>query len=704
MRYLFLSLVMPLLALQQVDKPYRVKIHSPMELSLLYENGADIGNSGSDWVKVYANETTYDMLVQLGYNPIELVDTSYMNMVETHSTLDWGAYHTYAEIVTELMSLELDYPEKVEYFVIGESVEGRDIPGIKLTSEVAVPADKPEFIMISTMHGDEPIGTEFMLAFAESLLTKYGTDPFITRIVDSVEIYLVPLLNPDGYIAGTRRNSNGRDLNRNFPVPDGSIGDDYSWSIELETQETMDFLAGRYPCFSHNFHGGALVVNYAWDYMSTLSDDDDLYIARALDYSTRNIPMYTGSFSQGITNGYAWYEADGSLQDWDYWQTGSIHLTVELYNTKWPAASLLDDIWEDNYEAFLFAPSRTLLGIRGIVTDSITHEPLDADIDIVGISMPLFCDPSIGDYHKMLLPGEYDISFSHAGYISKSFSVTIPDTGALRLDVELAPANYDTLYFSDFEDDDGGLLTTSFLYYMDWEYGTPGTVTPHSGIMCWGTKLMTDYHDSSQSRLGLDVDLSSVVDAELRFWHWHVFQPALSGAFHDGGNIKWSGSGGTDLLIPEGGYDHTISEYNLFIPEEQAFTESSGGWEEVVIDLSAYSGQSGTIFFDFGSSSVNTEDGWFIDDILIATATPLYVVEEGAELPEFININVHPNPFNSSCVIQSEHSFTIYDLEGRVIHSGNAGTTEWSPQTSSGIYLVKGNGIDIPAKRLVFLK
>ena len=44
--------------------------------------------------------------------------------------------------------------------------------------------DEPEFKYVSTMHGNEPVGTEMCLYFVDLLLTDYGSDPRITSLVD----------------------------------------------------------------------------------------------------------------------------------------------------------------------------------------------------------------------------------------------------------------------------------------------------------------------------------------------------------------------------------------------------------------------------------------------------------------------------------------------------------------------------------------
>ena len=139
------------------------------------------------------------------------------------------------------------------------------------------------------------------------------------------------------------------DLNRNFPEPAGTHG-----TTEVENLDFMAHAASHHFVISQNTHGGALVVNYPWDYTYTRAPDDAALIQLSLAYSTTNLPMYNGpSFPQGITNGADWYVATGTLQDWSYDQTDCIDVTIEISNTKWPAASTLDGFWNDNRQSLL---------------------------------------------------------------------------------------------------------------------------------------------------------------------------------------------------------------------------------------------------------------------------------------------------------------------------------------------------------------
>ena len=130
-----------------------------------------------------------------------------------------SSYRTYAQIEQFLTDMHAMYPTLTERSVLGTSVLGRNISAIRISSDIGVPADKPQVRYISTMHGDETVGNEMCLFLIEHLLSNYGSDPRITSMVDGLDIWIVPLMNPDGYIALTRSNANGVDLNRNFPDP-----------------------------------------------------------------------------------------------------------------------------------------------------------------------------------------------------------------------------------------------------------------------------------------------------------------------------------------------------------------------------------------------------------------------------------------------------------------------------------------------------
>jgi len=89
--------------------------------------------------------------------------------------------------------------------VIGHSVIGRPIPAVQfLPPSYARP--RPPALLFAAIHGDEAV-TQLML---ERLADELVERP------PGRETWIVPCVNPDGVLAGTRNNANDVDLNRNF--------------------------------------------------------------------------------------------------------------------------------------------------------------------------------------------------------------------------------------------------------------------------------------------------------------------------------------------------------------------------------------------------------------------------------------------------------------------------------------------------------
>jgi hypothetical protein len=129
------------------------------------------------------------------------------------------------------------------------------------------------------------------------------------------------------------------------------------------------------------------------------------------------------------------------MQDWNYDWAYDKEVTIELNDEKWPSASELDQLWDDNEEAMVAYLGYCLRGIRGVVTDSASGEPLLATVSVEGNAWDDRTDPQTGDYHRILDPGIYDLTFTSAGYLTKTVTGRTVDEGpATLLDVELSMA------------------------------------------------------------------------------------------------------------------------------------------------------------------------------------------------------------------------------------------------------------------------
>jgi len=241
-----------------------------------------------------------------------------------------------------------DYPHIATRFSIGQSIEGRELLGVKFRS---APRRK-KIKLVGNMHGDELVGRELLVRLIEYLAVNYGHDQAITQLIDSCEIHILPSMNPDGFHGRQRTNAHGYDLNRNFP--DRFYGQ--ITPMQPETAAIIRWSDLENFTLSANLHGGELVANYPYDGnkqrrsgQNTPTEDDAIFRELALAYSLNHPEMKLSKrFSDGITNGAAWYVLYGGMQDWNYLHTDDFEITVEVSRVKMPDGALLDGYWEKN--------------------------------------------------------------------------------------------------------------------------------------------------------------------------------------------------------------------------------------------------------------------------------------------------------------------------------------------------------------------
>jgi len=260
-------------------------------------------------------------------------------------------------------------------------------------------------------------------------------------------------MNPDGYsmahegdyssVIG-RRNANGADLNRDFP-------DRFhrnQKSRQPETLAVMKWLK-EYPfVLSANLHNAALVASYPYDSSNnnsktsiyTSSPDDDIFRQLSLTYSMAHPHMHLGkpchgdekNFEGGITNGAAWYVVIGGMQDYNYAETNCFEITIEQGCQKFPSASKLPQIWEENRNALLAYIHEVHKGVKGFVVDSQGVAIHNAKITVAGRNRSISAT-GLGEYWRLLVPGNYQLSVTAPGYEPVLRNVTIPEGNAVEV-------------------------------------------------------------------------------------------------------------------------------------------------------------------------------------------------------------------------------------------------------------------------------
>ncbi len=413
---------------------FKFKIDSPTELAELTKL-ISIDNVIDDEVFAYANDEQWAMFLEKGYDyeilphPGTLLEDPKMSY-DRDGMRDWDSYPTFEAYETMMYAFASDHPSLCRIVNAGYSVEGRAILFAVISDNVNTEEDEPEVMYTGTMHGDETTGYIMTLRMIDSLLTAYGSDSLVTRMVDSCEIWINPLANPDGTYAGgnssvsgaTRYNANSIDINRNFKdFEDGDHPDGNAW--QDETVAMMNLAAAQSFVISGNYHGGAEVFNYPWDTWSTRHADDNWWDDVGRDFADSaqyySPSGYMTDQDNGVTNGYDWYTISGGRQDYMNYFHHCREVTLEISSTKLPPASQMPDFWVYLRSSMFNYLEMALYGIRGIVTDQSSGDPVFAMIEVIGHdqdSSQVVTDPDVGDYHRMIEAGTYDLIYSAVGY------------------------------------------------------------------------------------------------------------------------------------------------------------------------------------------------------------------------------------------------------------------------------------------------
>jgi len=88
---------------------------------------------------------------------------------------------------------------------------------------------------------------------------------------------------------------------------------------------------------------------------------------------------------------------------------------------------------------------QSLFGLRGIVTDSITGNPLKAKVEITGHdidSSHVYSNLPIGNYHRYIYQGNYNVTFTKNGYHSKTLNISVLNNTTTIEDIQLIPLNF----------------------------------------------------------------------------------------------------------------------------------------------------------------------------------------------------------------------------------------------------------------------
>ena len=137
--------------------------------------------------------------------------------------ISFNDYHSYTKTVAYVKEVAKAYPNITKLLEIGRSNMGRPVyvlvisnmktgttidaqvnlrnmrkEGVKNVQPMKPYQGKPGFWICGSTHGNEYTGTEVCLYIIDKLVSGYGSDDEVTRIVNDQTFYICPVVNPDG--------------------------------------------------------------------------------------------------------------------------------------------------------------------------------------------------------------------------------------------------------------------------------------------------------------------------------------------------------------------------------------------------------------------------------------------------------------------------------------------------------------------------
>jgi carboxypeptidase T len=293
-------------------------------------------------------------------------------------------YHDYNEMATATTNVAAANPGIVSRFSLGTSYQGRQIWALKVSDNVGSDENEPEVLFTANQHAREHLTVEMALYILNQLVNGYNAnDARIRNIVNNREIWIVPMVNPDGveYDIATgayrmwrkNRQPSPTDLNRNWSFQWGCCGGS-SGSVSSETYRGPSPFSAPETQVVRNFVNGRVVGGVQqikshidwhtyselilWPYGYTTANTTS-----TLNTSDRNAHATLGQ-QMAATNGYTpeqasdLYIADGTINDW-MWGTYKIFsYTFEMFPTGsnpgfYPPDEQIGPQTSRNREAFL---------------------------------------------------------------------------------------------------------------------------------------------------------------------------------------------------------------------------------------------------------------------------------------------------------------------------------------------------------------
>ncbi len=663
-----------------------------------------------------------------------------------------GGFCSIDEMLAHLDSMIANYPDLISVIHQFDTLthEGRPVYWIRISDNPNVNEDEPEVFYNGMHHAREPIGMQHLLFFMYYLLENYDSDPEIQYIVDNFELYIVPIVNMDGYAYNIATSPYGGGMWRKNrrDNEDGTWGVDpnrnyaYMWGLDNtgsspytgdETyrgpapfsepcnKNMRDFCEGHEFRTALNYHSYSNLLLYPWGYTDDPCPDDELFNVHASIMTQENGYTY-GAGSTTI------YPTNGGSDDWMYGEQETkdmiLAYTPEVGSSNdgfWPLVSRIIPLCQENMWQGIMAAR--LSGIYAKLTDQspVIIENTNGDFDF---SLRRLGLEDGGTFTVSITPLNDAIASIGDPQVYSTLEILETIEGSISYTLkEGIQSGEEILYLLSV--DNGGLTdsdtiskvfgTTEVIFEDDaetfekWTSSQWNTTTSsfHSPDKSITDSPYGNYNNYENNNMVLNdpVDLSDAVFAMLSFWaKWdiesgydyvQVFASDNDGASWTPLAGKYTKTGNSNQATGEPVYDGIQEEW---VKEEMILNEFLGS--EILLR------------FRLKSDSWVTGDGFYWDDLEVSIiATPVGIDKPGFSETGLVS-NPLPNPatrmarFNYD--LPADATMILYDNTGKMVESHNlsegSGTIiikveNWKP----GVYFysVQGAGIQRISGKMV---
>lgn len=438
-------------AQESKQKLYRIYVKDFSRIKTIENKGVTVFNvKPGSYIDVLALPEQIQNLGIEG-SKIEFIANSFKELYQSQPGLKTiPGFHDYQSTMNMLVDIASRHPEITRLDTVGYSVLGRAICALKISDNPGINEDEPPLLFVGNHHGNEVHSVEVALSQINYLIDNYESDPEVTNWINSMEIWYIPMVNPDGREAMLRGNDHGVDLNRNYSFEWTAAGDHGPEPFsEPETRAIRDFTAQFPPIMSLTYHTSAQYVLYPWTHTDAAAPDSAamVYLGNLISQSI-TCPSGGVNGHYELVQGGRWYFTAGEYCDYMYVTHNTLAYTVELGLSQAPDYSVVPEMVESNLKGM-----KTMLrqvgraGVTGLITDTYSGLPVSATVDIPSIYNqgkvpPRLADSLFGRYYRYLIPGSYSFQISAPGYRTIVREITISPDSLIHWNIKMERAAF----------------------------------------------------------------------------------------------------------------------------------------------------------------------------------------------------------------------------------------------------------------------